>query len=59
MTKYITLDNNDVKEENVSGKGTAHHTNCTIFQPLLNDEIPLSREKTKPDISTESEFDEK
>ena len=59
MPTHITLDNNDGKEETATGKGTAHHPNCTIFQPLLDNEIPLPREQTKPNISIELEFDER
>ena len=33
-TTHATLDNNDGKQETLTGKGTSHDTNFTIFQPI-------------------------
>ena len=35
---HVTLDNNDGSQETVTGKGTTHDTNFTIFQPILKGE---------------------
>ena len=32
----VTIDNNDGVQETITGKGTTHDANITIFQPLCN-----------------------
>ena len=39
IATHATIDNNDGRQETATGKGTAHDTNCTIFQPLLPGKI--------------------
>ena len=34
---YVTLDNNDGREETSTGRRTTHDTNFTIFLPILHD----------------------
>ena len=35
LPTHVTIDNNDGSQETVTGKGTTHDTNRTIFQPVL------------------------
>jgi hypothetical protein len=35
LTTHATIDNNDGKQETMTGKGTTHDSNRTLFQPLL------------------------
>ena len=35
LTTHATIDNNDGRQETMTGKGTTHDSNCTLFQPLL------------------------
>ena len=36
---HVTLDNNDGSQETLTGKGTTHDTNFTVFQPVLKNEV--------------------
>ena len=36
IATHVTLDNNDVRKETSTGRGTTHDTNFTIFQPILH-----------------------
>jgi hypothetical protein len=35
LTTHATIDNNDGRQETMTGKGTTHDSNRTLFQPLL------------------------
>jgi hypothetical protein len=35
LTTHATIDNNDGRRETMTGKGTTHDSNRTLFQPLL------------------------
>ncbi len=35
IATHATIDNNDATEDTVTGAGTTHDTNWTLFQPLL------------------------
>ena len=35
IATHATIDNNDGRQETMSGKGTTHDSSCTLFQPLL------------------------
>ena len=36
IATYVTLDNNDDREETSTGQGTTHDPNFTIFQPIFH-----------------------
>ena len=36
IATHVTLENNDGKEETLTGRGTTYDTNFTIFQPILH-----------------------
>ena len=39
IATHVTLDNNDRRQETITGKGTSHDTNFTLFQPVLTNEV--------------------
>ena len=35
IATHATIDNNDGRQETMTGKGTTLDSNCTLFQPLV------------------------
>ena len=51
VTTHSTIDNNDGQQETVTGSGTTHDTNKTLFQVLSTvekEKVPIIGDKTKP-----------
>ena len=63
VSTHVTMDNNDGGQETMTGKGTTHDTNFTIFQPVMKNEVitpdKLFHAKPKENLSLESDLDEK
>ena len=38
MPIHSTIDNNDGRQDTLTGSGTTHHINCTLFQPIIEEE---------------------
>ena len=51
VTRHSTIDNNDGRQETLTGSGTTHDTNKTIFQVLSTGEkqnLPMIGEQERP-----------
>ena len=47
---HSTIDNNDGRQDTITGSGTTHHTNCTLFQPVLSGEVKGNSVENNPEM---------
>lgn len=53
---HSTIDNNDGRQDTITGSGTTHHTNCTFFQPMLKNDLENHTDKLNIEIDDNEDF---
>ena len=48
-SRSLTIDN-DGRQDTLTGSGITHHTNCTLFQPVLSGEVKGNSVKNNPQM---------